>query len=46
VIERIDYEPPGGMLGIVMTPTVIESELTRAFAHRQERVVEILHQGS
>ena len=36
--ERIDYEPPGGLLGLTLTPSVIEAELAEAFAWRQARV--------
>ena len=42
VSERIDYEPPGGLLGLTLTPGVIEAELAEAFAWRQARVRELL----
>jgi ligand-binding SRPBCC domain-containing protein len=42
VSERIDYEPPGGLLGLTLTPAVIEAELAEAFRWRQARVRELL----
>jgi ligand-binding SRPBCC domain-containing protein len=42
VSERIDYEPPSGLLGLTLTPRVIEAELAEAFRWRQARVVELL----
>jgi ligand-binding SRPBCC domain-containing protein len=37
--ETITYEPPGGMLGLMMTPSAVESELARAYQGRAERVM-------
>jgi ligand-binding SRPBCC domain-containing protein len=42
VTETIDYEPPGGLLGLAMTPAVIEAELSKAFEQRLERANELL----
>ena len=38
VTEEIEYEPPGGMLGLTMTAEVIERELRAAYAGREGRV--------
>src|SRR5262249_40299477 len=40
--DVIDYEPPGGMLGLLMTAGAIEADLERAFAWRTERLRERL----
>jgi ligand-binding SRPBCC domain-containing protein len=37
--ETITYEPPGGMLGLMMTPSAVEGELRRAYQGRPERVM-------
>jgi ligand-binding SRPBCC domain-containing protein len=42
VSERIDYEPPGGLLGLTLTPRLIEADLAEAFAWREARVKELL----
>jgi ligand-binding SRPBCC domain-containing protein len=42
VAERIDYELPGGLLGLMLTAARIEADLARSFAQRVPRVVEIL----
>jgi ligand-binding SRPBCC domain-containing protein len=36
--ETITYEPPGGMLGLMLTPSAVEGELRRAYETRAERV--------
>jgi ligand-binding SRPBCC domain-containing protein len=42
VSERIDWEPPGGMLGLWLTAKAIENDLQLAFASRRERILEML----
>ena len=42
VTDRIDYEPPGGLLGLVATPTHVARDLERAFAHRVQKLQELL----
>jgi len=37
--ETITYEPPGGMLGLMLTSAAIDSELARAYEKRAERVI-------
>jgi ligand-binding SRPBCC domain-containing protein len=39
---EIDYEPPGGMLGLVVTAAAIERELQSVFAYRAARLHEWL----
>src|SRR5262249_14581138 len=38
MIDRIDYEPPGGMLGLVATAAAIERDLRWIFEHRTKRL--------
>jgi ligand-binding SRPBCC domain-containing protein len=42
VSEAIDFEPPGGVLGLQLTAAAVERELLRVFAHRKDRWVELL----
>ena len=42
VTDEIDYEPPGGLLGLLLTPAAVERELHDYFRHRNERLAEIL----
>jgi ligand-binding SRPBCC domain-containing protein len=42
VVDEIDYEPPGGMLGLMLTPAAVERELNEFFRYRDERLAEIL----
>jgi ligand-binding SRPBCC domain-containing protein len=42
VSEAIDFEPPGGVLGLQLTAAVVERELLRVFAHRKDRWAELL----
>ncbi len=37
VREQIDYEPPGGLLGLTLTAKAIESDLAEAYRWRLER---------
>jgi ligand-binding SRPBCC domain-containing protein len=40
--ERVDYEPPGGLLGLTVTAAFLERELTTLFAFRRQKLVELL----
>jgi ligand-binding SRPBCC domain-containing protein len=42
VRDRIDYEPPGGLLGLVMTAAMIERELRWVFDHRRKALEKLL----
>jgi len=42
VIDLIDFEPPGGMLGLIIRAGVVERELQRLFAYRNARLREVL----
>ena len=42
VTDRIDYEPPGGVLGLTLTPKRIEADLARSLGHRNRRLAELL----
>jgi ligand-binding SRPBCC domain-containing protein len=42
VSEVIDFDPPGGVLGLQLTAAAVERELERVFAHRKEKWVELL----
>ena len=39
LMETIDCEPPGGLLGLTLTAAAIERELTQAYAGRTARVL-------
>ncbi len=41
VSDHIDYEPPGGVLGLVLTPALVEQDLRRAYAYRAARLREL-----
>jgi ligand-binding SRPBCC domain-containing protein len=42
VTEAIEYEPPGGMLGLLLTAEAVEADLSRAYAWRAGKVIELL----
>jgi ligand-binding SRPBCC domain-containing protein len=42
VTDEIDYEPPGGLLGLLLTPAAVERELGEYFRYRNEQLVELL----
>jgi ligand-binding SRPBCC domain-containing protein len=42
LVDQIDYEPPRGMLGLTVTPAVVERELSEYFCYRNEKLAEIL----
>ncbi|HEY3965945.1 MAG TPA: hypothetical protein VGM05_15405 [Planctomycetaceae bacterium] len=41
-IDRIEFEPPGGMLGFLVTPRRITEQLESLFAHRHTQMRKIL----
>jgi ligand-binding SRPBCC domain-containing protein len=45
VLDRIEYEPPGGLLGRVVTPALVERDLQWVFAFRSQKLQEILGDG-
>ena len=46
IIDHIDYEPPGGLLGLVATPHMLERDLTWVYAYRCEKLRELLGAAS
>lgn len=40
--DRIEFKPPGGLLGLIATAGLIESELRKSFAYRTEKIREYL----
>jgi ligand-binding SRPBCC domain-containing protein len=42
LFERIEFEPPGGLVGLMVTAEKIEKELGPMMAYRQKRLGEIL----
>jgi ligand-binding SRPBCC domain-containing protein len=40
--DRIDYEPPGGLLGRVVTAAMIERDLRGVFEYRSGKIKELL----
>jgi len=45
MIDRVDYEPPGGPLGLLLTATRIEQEMNELYAFRVAKFKEILEQS-
>jgi ligand-binding SRPBCC domain-containing protein len=45
VVDEIDYEPPRGMLGLLLTTAAVERELKEFFRHRDEQLAGILGIG-
>jgi ligand-binding SRPBCC domain-containing protein len=41
IIEKIDFDPPGGMLGFVVTANSIRKELDNVTAYRAKKLAEI-----
>jgi ligand-binding SRPBCC domain-containing protein len=41
VIDRVEYEPPGGMLGLVARPSLIERDLQWVFEYRKKKLTEL-----
>ena len=46
VIDRIDFEPPGGFIGLLVNEAKILESLKAAFAHRHRSLKEHLEQGT
>ena len=42
VTEAIDFEPPGGLLGFVVTAGMIQRDLESAMAYRDQKLKELL----
>jgi ligand-binding SRPBCC domain-containing protein len=42
VTFQIDYEPPGGLLGLMVNATAIDAELRSVFAYRKPKLQELL----
>jgi ligand-binding SRPBCC domain-containing protein len=42
LIERVDYEPPGGLLGLTVTAAFLARELSDLFAFRGQKLAELL----
>lgn len=40
--DEVTFEPPGGMLGLLVTATFVERELTAFYEHRNRRLLELL----
>ena len=45
MIDRIDFEAPSGMLGMLLTASKISRELPEIFAYRARKFQELLGQG-
>ena len=41
IVERIDFDPPGGLLGYVVTADAIRKELVKVLAYREKKLKEI-----
>jgi ligand-binding SRPBCC domain-containing protein len=41
ITEELTYEPPGGLLGMLVTAEMIQRELEKLFAYREQRLREI-----
>lgn len=46
VIDRITFEPPGGFIGMLITPTRISDGLERGFDHRHRMLKRLLENES
>ncbi|HEX5270708.1 MAG TPA: SRPBCC family protein [Gemmataceae bacterium] len=42
VTDRVEYEPPGGLLGLVARPSFIENDLKWIFDYRTKKLKELL----
>jgi ligand-binding SRPBCC domain-containing protein len=42
VSDRIDFDPPGGMLGLVVTASFVEKDLKWIFEYRRQKLAELL----
>ncbi len=45
LIDRIEYETPGGMLGLVLTVKAVQRELERVFAYRSQQLSRLFQNG-
>jgi ligand-binding SRPBCC domain-containing protein len=43
VTDRIDYEPPGGMLRFIITAAAVERDLKWIYAYRQEKLAQLFN---
>jgi ligand-binding SRPBCC domain-containing protein len=41
IVEKIDFDPPGGLLGYMITPGSIRKDLQRLLAYREQKLKEI-----
>jgi ligand-binding SRPBCC domain-containing protein len=41
VTDRIDYEPPGGMLQFILTAEAVERDLKWVFTYRREKLTQV-----
>ncbi len=46
ITDSIDYEPPGGIVGLVATAEAIRGELERLFTYRREKLKELLAEAT
>ena len=44
MIDRVEYEPPGGLLGLMLSPARIAKEMAELYAFRVQKFKEILEQ--
>jgi len=44
--DRIEFETPGGLIGLVMTETLVKRELEETFTYRKQRFAELLESKS
>jgi ligand-binding SRPBCC domain-containing protein len=42
IVDHIEYEPPGGLLGLVATPQMLARDLEWVYAYRSEKLRELL----
>ncbi len=46
IIDRISFEPPGGLIGLLVTEQKILESLDDGFSHRHEQLQKLLGNGS
>jgi ligand-binding SRPBCC domain-containing protein len=46
LIDRVDFEPPGGLLGFLLTENRIREMLESSFAHRHQEIKRLVEQGA
>jgi ligand-binding SRPBCC domain-containing protein len=42
MVDRVEFEPPGGPLGILLSPARIEQDMAELYAYRVQKLKEIL----